>query len=125
MVINLVIDGVLKSTVGIISQGTTVVLEPSDVDDSLNSESVRSSRVYNLFKSQLNAIQTDVRNYCDDREDLDEYNKWKLVFVLSDMEGEIEKLIGSGRSGKDLQADEDLGWDEIGDIGEDDEKHVV
>ncbi|KAJ0805988.1 hypothetical protein HanPI659440_Chr02g0084561 [Helianthus annuus] len=79
-----------------------VVLEPSDADDSVNSESVRSSRVYNRFESQLNAIQTDVRTYCDDPEDLDDYNKWKLGFVLSDMEGEIEKLIGSGGSGKDL-----------------------
>ncbi|KAJ0616189.1 hypothetical protein HanOQP8_Chr02g0076321 [Helianthus annuus] len=79
-----------------------VVLEPSDAYDSVNSESVRSSGVYNRFESQLNAIQTDVRTYCDDPEDLDEYNKWKLGFVLSDMEGEIEKLIGSGGSGKDL-----------------------
>ncbi|KAJ0693129.1 hypothetical protein HanPI659440_Chr15g0593661 [Helianthus annuus] len=125
MVINSAIDGVLESMVEVISQGTTVVLEPSDADDSVNLESVRSSRVYNRFKSQLNAIQTDVRTYCDDPEDLDEYNKWKLDFVLSDMEGEIEKLIGSSGSGKDLQADEDLEWDKIGDIGKDDEKDVV
>ncbi|MFS8014479.1 putative BSD domain-containing protein [Helianthus anomalus] len=96
------IDGVLKSTVEIISQGTDVVLEPSDADDSVNSESVRSSRVYNRFESQLNAIQTDVRTYCDDPEDLDEYNKWKLGFVLSDMEGEIEKLIGGGGSVEEI-----------------------
>ncbi|KAJ0453765.1 putative BSD domain-containing protein [Helianthus annuus] len=100
------IDGVLKSTVEIISQGTDVVLEPSDADDSVNnsvnSESVRSSRVYSRFESQLNAIQTDVRTYCDDPEDLDEYNKWKLGFVLSDMEGEIEKLIGGGGSVEEI-----------------------
>ncbi|KAF5762905.1 putative BSD domain-containing protein [Helianthus annuus] len=99
------IDGVLKSTVEIISQGTDVVLEPSDADDSVNSvnsESVRSSRVYNRFESQLNAIQPDVRTYCDDPEDLDEYNKWKLGFVLSDMEGEIEKLIGGGGSVEEI-----------------------
>ncbi|KAF5781134.1 hypothetical protein HanRHA438_Chr11g0493221 [Helianthus annuus] len=102
MVINPAIDGVLKSTVEIISQGTVVILEPSDADDSTNSESLWSSRVYNHFESQLNAIQTNVRTYCDDPEDLDEYNKWKLDFVLSDMEGEIEKLIGSGGSGKDF-----------------------
>ncbi|KAJ0491732.1 hypothetical protein HanIR_Chr12g0567041 [Helianthus annuus] len=124
MVINSATDGVLKSTVEIISQGTAVVLEPFDADDSVNSESVRSSRVYNRFESQMNAIQTDVRTYCDDPEDLDEYNKWKLDFVLSDMEGEIEKLIGSSGSCQDLQADEDLEWDKIGDIGKDDEKDV-
>ncbi|KAJ0742894.1 hypothetical protein HanPI659440_Chr10g0369371 [Helianthus annuus] len=124
MVINSATDGVLKSTVEIISQGTAVVLEPSDVDDSVNSESVRTSRVYKRVESQMNAIQTDVRTYCDDPEDLDEYNKWKLDFVLSDMECEIEKLIGSGGSGQDLQADEDLEWDKIGDIGKDDEKDV-
>ncbi|MFS7985923.1 hypothetical protein Hanom_Chr11g01004351 [Helianthus anomalus] len=102
MVINSAIDGVLKSMVEIISQGTDVVLKPSDADDSVNLESVRSSRVYNRFEYQLNAIQTAVRTYCDDPEDLDEYNKWKLDFLLSDMEGEIEKWIGSGGSGKDL-----------------------
>ncbi|MFS7987808.1 hypothetical protein Hanom_Chr11g01027211 [Helianthus anomalus] len=60
MVINSAIDGVLKSTVEIISQGTYVVPEPSMVE-----------------------------------------------------------IISQGTT-----VDEDLEWDEIGDIGKDDEKHV-
>ncbi|KAL4558805.1 hypothetical protein LXL04_037007 [Taraxacum kok-saghyz] len=100
------IDGVLKSTADLISQGKDALLEPSDVDDSDASESGQhhrdhgslNSRVYSRFDSQLNSIQTDARTYSEDPEDLDDYNKWKLGFVLSEMESEIEKLIGENGS---------------------------
>lgn len=100
------IDGVLKSTADIISQGKDALLEPSDVDDSDVSEAGQNysdrsglnSKVYSRFDSQLNAIQSDARTYCNDPEDLDDYNKWKLGFVLSDRESEIEKLIGDNGS---------------------------
>ncbi|KAI3506720.1 hypothetical protein L1887_21283 [Cichorium endivia] len=96
------IDGVLKSTADIISQGKDALLEPSDIDDSDASEAIQNhsdrsslnSRVYSRFDSQLNAIQNDARTYCEDPEDLDDYNKWKSGFVLIDSGSEIEKLIG-------------------------------
>ncbi|KAJ9543239.1 hypothetical protein OSB04_022946 [Centaurea solstitialis] len=99
------IDGVLKSTAEIISQGKeALLLEPSSDDVNVNdseSESVQnhSSRGYSRFDSQLNAIQTDSRTFCLDPEDLDDYSRWKLEFVLSDKEGEIEKLIGDSNNG--------------------------
>nr|XP_043636193.1 BSD domain-containing protein 1 [Erigeron canadensis] len=81
------IDGVLKST-------ADVFRETSNVDDSDTLETVQNSRVYSRFDSQLNVIQSDIKTYRDDPEDVDEYNKWKIGFVLSDKESEIEKLIG-------------------------------
>ncbi|XP_024980718.1 BSD domain-containing protein 1 [Cynara cardunculus var. scolymus] len=97
------IDGVLKSTADIISQGKEALLEPSDFDDSDASESAQNrsglnSRGYSRFESQLNAIQTDARTYCVDPEDIDDYSNWKLGFLLDDKESEIEKLIGDNGS---------------------------
>ncbi|XP_071738713.1 uncharacterized protein [Rutidosis leptorrhynchoides] len=79
------IDVVIKST-------KDVILEPSGIDDS---ESVPNLRMYNRFDSQLKVIQSDVRTYCEEPDDVDEYNKWKLGFVLDEMRSGIEKLIGS------------------------------
>ncbi|KAI7732133.1 hypothetical protein M8C21_025328 [Ambrosia artemisiifolia] len=95
------IDGVLKSTAEIIAQGKEALLAPSDVDDSDASErhsysdrggldSVRYSR----FDAQLNAIRSDVRVFCEDPEDVEDYNNWKLGFVVGDKKDEIEELIG-------------------------------
>ncbi|KAI3678965.1 hypothetical protein L6452_38269 [Arctium lappa] len=97
------IDGVLKSTADIISQGKEALLEPSDFDDSDASESVQNhsslnSRGYSRFDSQLNAIQTDARTYCVDPDDIDDYSNWKLGFLIDEKESEIEKLIGDNGS---------------------------
>lgn len=95
------IDGVLKSTADIIAQGKEALLAASDIDDSDASErrthSDRSSldtRRYNRFDTQLNAIQSDTRTYCEDPDDVDDYKKWKLGFVFGDKKDEIEILVG-------------------------------
>lgn len=95
------IDGVLKSTADFISQGKESLLASSGIDDSDASErhassdrSGLNSRRYSRFDAQLNAIQTDTRTYCEDPEDIDDYNKWKLGFVMGDNKDEIEKLVG-------------------------------
>ncbi|CAH1417648.1 unnamed protein product [Lactuca virosa] len=95
------IDGVLKSTADIIAQGKEALLAASDIDDSDASERHTSSdrsglhsKRYSRFDTQLNAIQSDVRTYCEDPEDLDDYNKWKLGFVFGDKKDEIEILVG-------------------------------
>ncbi|PWA92003.1 BSD domain-containing protein [Artemisia annua] len=173
------IDGVMK----------VIVPEP-ELSKNSKSESVRN---YSRFDSQLSLLQNDVRTYVDDPEDdLGEFGKWKLGFVLGEKRGEIaeenvvrgndkkpsldnerenvsstvvddeneRKLSGGDVSHKDivdevkpsgdekvelvtkteenagvgsvcdkekekLQVDEDLEWDEIGDIGENDEKSVL
>lgn len=95
------IDGVLKSTADIIAQGKEALLAPSDVDDSDASDRHNysdrrglDSRRYSRFDAQLNAIRSDTRTYCEDPEDLDDYNNWKLGFVVGDKKDEIEKLVG-------------------------------
>ncbi|KAK1428267.1 hypothetical protein QVD17_17097 [Tagetes erecta] len=96
------IDGVLKSTVDIIAQGKEALFVPSDVDDSDDSGNRRGSSDrsgldlmrYSRFDAQLNAIRSDERGYCEDPEDLDDYNKWKLGFVIGDKKDEIESLVG-------------------------------
>ncbi|KAD3338233.1 hypothetical protein E3N88_33754 [Mikania micrantha] len=95
------IDGVLKSTADIIAQGKEVLLAPSDVDDSDASDrrisSDRSgldSMRFSRFDAQLNVIRSDSRAFCEDPEDLDDYNSWKLGFVIGDKKDEIENLVG-------------------------------
>ncbi|KAK1426685.1 hypothetical protein QVD17_15363 [Tagetes erecta] len=99
------IDVVLKSTVEIIAQGKeTVFQSSSDVDESDSSEKP-SSRTYSdgsgldlrrlsRFDAQLSVIRSDVRTYCEDPEDVEDYRKWKLGFVVGDKKDEIEKLSG-------------------------------
>ncbi|XP_076884558.1 uncharacterized protein LOC143533768 [Bidens hawaiensis] len=87
------IDGVLKSTADIISQGKDALLAgSSDVDD-YSDRSVGSMR-YNRFDAQLNVIRNDVRVYCEDPEDVEDYNKWKVGFAVGDKKDEIEELVG-------------------------------
>lgn len=93
------IDGVLKSTAEIISHGKDALLAPSDHDHESDASETQSSRVYNRFQSQLVTIQTDMRTYCEVPEDLDDYSKWQLGFVLDEKKEEIEKLVGDALEG--------------------------
>ncbi|KAJ0620962.1 putative BSD domain-containing protein [Helianthus annuus] len=98
------IDGVLKSTAEIIAQGKEVLLASSDVDESDSSDRYNNSERsgvdlnnsvrYSRFDAQLNAIRSDVRVFVEDPEDVEDYNKWKLGFVVGDKKDEIEELIG-------------------------------
>ncbi|GKC99885.1 BSD domain-containing protein 1-like protein [Tanacetum coccineum] len=47
---------------------------------------------YSRFDSQLNSIQNDIRTYIDDPDD-DEFDKWKLGFVLGEKRGEIAEIL--------------------------------
>ncbi|XP_076917813.1 uncharacterized protein LOC143578011 [Bidens hawaiensis] len=49
---------------------------------------------YNRFDAQLNVIRNDVRVYCEDPEDVEDYNKWKVGFAVGDKKDEIEELVG-------------------------------
>ncbi|XP_050203624.1 uncharacterized protein LOC126653734 [Mercurialis annua] len=93
---------VIKSTSQIISQGKDVILasddHESDSSDHINSRSNFSqsglnSKPYSRFDAQLRLIQDDLSTYCDDPEDLDDYNQWKLGFVLEEKRGEFQSLI--------------------------------
>ncbi|KAI5316036.1 PREDICTED: BSD [Prunus dulcis] len=90
---------VLKGTAQIISQGTDAILAPDHESDSsdpnnqsFSSQQGLNSKRYSRFDVQVRAIQGDAGTYCEEPEDLDEFNKWKSGFVLEDKSEEIEGL---------------------------------
>lgn len=93
-----VAQGMIKSTADIISQGTETLLTQSDSDldaSDINNSSNRSldSRRYSRFDAQLRSIQSDVNTFGEEPEDLDDYNKWKVGFMLDEKNEEIENLV--------------------------------
>lgn len=91
------LDGVLKSTAEMMSHGKETLLASSDVEldtpDSHGSRRSFDSLRYSRFDTQLRAIQSDLTTYCEEPDDLDDYNKWKLGFALEVKSDEIKNLI--------------------------------
>ncbi|GAA0161022.1 hypothetical protein LIER_17439 [Lithospermum erythrorhizon] len=87
-----VAHGVIKSTAEIISHGKDSILSASDgeIETSIRRDSIR----YNRFEAQLSVIQSDVRSFIEEPEDLEEFGRWKVGFALIDKGEEIEGLIG-------------------------------
>lgn len=52
-----------------------------------------SSKPYSRLDAQIRGIQCDLNTYCKEVEELDEFNEWKLGFVLDERVEEIEDLI--------------------------------
>ncbi|KAJ4969315.1 hypothetical protein NE237_016016 [Protea cynaroides] len=91
-------SSVWRGTTDIISQGKDALLaadQESDSSDSqrLSTPSLNSKR-YSRFEAQVQAVQTDVNTYCEEPEDLDDFNKWKSGFILDEKAEEIENLCG-------------------------------
>ncbi|XP_057964135.1 uncharacterized protein LOC131155196 [Malania oleifera] len=86
---------VWKSTAEIISHGKDTDFE-SDSSENNNpnytNQSVNSKQ-YSRFDARVRAIQSDLSTYCEEPEDLYDYNKWKIGFVLEEKGEEVEKLI--------------------------------
>lgn len=89
-----VIDGVIKSTTEIISQGKDTLLASSDAEPETPdaNRSLNPGR-YSRFESQLMNIQSDPNTFCVEPEDLEEYKKWKSEFDLKEKSKEVEILI--------------------------------
>ncbi|XP_076952164.1 uncharacterized protein LOC143625810 [Bidens hawaiensis] len=121
------IDGVLKSTADIIAQSKEAFIKPNDADDSdaseklinndINNRSGLDLKLYSRFDVKLNEIRSDRLTYCEDPEDLGDYDKWKLGFVIDDKRSEIERLVGEngelvGMYGKLVpnEVDEGMFW---------------
>ncbi|XP_023514149.1 uncharacterized protein LOC111778505 [Cucurbita pepo subsp. pepo] len=92
-------SSVLKGTAQIIAQGKDAILaidHESDSDNSsnqnLSNQRNSVSKPYSRFDAQVRSIQGDTATYCDEPEDVDDYEKWKSQFVLSDRSEEIESL---------------------------------
>ncbi|PON52874.1 BSD domain containing protein [Trema orientale] len=99
-------NSVLKGTAQIISQGKDAILaddHESDSSDTNNTQNYGSqqslnSKRYSRFDAQVRAFQGEASTYCDEPEDLDDYNKWKLGFVLEEKNEEIEGLLEENRA---------------------------
>lgn len=99
-------SAVWKSTSKIISHGrdTFLASDPVSENHENSSDVVLSSnqlgktrnlefKQYNRFNTQLIAIQRDLNTYLEEPKDIENYNNWKLGFVLEDKEEEIEDLV--------------------------------
>lgn len=92
---------VLKGTAQIISQGKDAILAADNESDSSDTNSSKnhgahrslSSKRYSRFESQISAIQGDANTYCEEPEDVEEYRKWKLGFVLDEKREEMKRLL--------------------------------
>lgn len=93
-------SSVLKGTAQIIAQGKDAILavdQESDSDNSsnqnLSNQRSSNSKPYSRFDAQVRSIQGDSATYCEEPEDLGDYEKWKSQFVLNDKSEEIENLL--------------------------------
>ena len=104
-------NSLVKGTAQIISQGKDAILALESDSDNNNNNAVNSyqklsgdksfnSRAYSRFDAQVRAIQCDVSTYCEEPEDLSDYNKWKLGFSL---EGKEEEFEGYFRENGDME----------------------
>ncbi|KAJ7972843.1 BSD domain-containing protein 1 [Quillaja saponaria] len=91
---------VLKGTAQIVSQGKDTILAVDveyDSDNSTsflnNSQQSLNSKPYSRFDSQVRTIQGDASTYCEEPEDMNDYNKWKLEFSLNEKYEETEDLL--------------------------------
>ncbi|XP_073063411.1 uncharacterized protein [Primulina eburnea] len=87
------LDGVMKSTVDIISKETKNFMSDGESETPETNWSLNTSR-YSRFEAQLSAIQSDLNTFCEEPEDVDDYKRWKLEFQLNERKDEIEGLIG-------------------------------
>eukprot|EP00262_Sarcandra_glabra_P007401 TRINITY_DN20182_c0_g1_i1.p1 TRINITY_DN20182_c0_g1~~TRINITY_DN20182_c0_g1_i1.p1 ORF type:complete len:458 (+),score=108.77 TRINITY_DN20182_c0_g1_i1:271-1644(+) len=89
------IDGfgssVWRGTTEIISQGKEALLAP-DLDSDYSFDALNINKRYSRFETQVIGIQNDANTYAEDPEDLDDYNKWKLGFMLKEKKEEIKNL---------------------------------
>ncbi|CBI32321.3 unnamed protein product, partial [Vitis vinifera] len=73
----------------------TAAFLDTDTDENAQNHSNQGviSKPFSRFDAQVRAIQNDVNTYVEEPEDLDDYNKWKLEFVLDDKGEEIQNLL--------------------------------
>nr|GLL43747.1 BSD domain-containing protein 1-like [Ipomoea trifida] len=97
------IDDIGSSVAEIIVQGKDSILAPEDSgnefsendgrndrsDDVLNS----NAKPYSRIEALIRAIQCDAKTYCEEPEDSEDYNEWKLGFVFEEKLGEIVDLV--------------------------------
>ncbi|XP_010279061.1 PREDICTED: BSD domain-containing protein 1-like [Nelumbo nucifera] len=87
---------VWRGTAEIISHGKDVLLSADQESDSSDSQHlsnpILNSKRYSRFEAQVHSIQTDLNTYCEEPDDLDDFNKWKSGFLIEEKANEIENL---------------------------------
>ncbi|XP_052206383.1 uncharacterized protein LOC127810853 [Diospyros lotus] len=97
--VGLTIDHLGNTVSQIISHGTDSILDSDSDPDSEASDAKQIgrnecySRPNCRADTEIRAIQCDLNTYCEEPEDLGEYNEWRLGFDLDEKGGEIENLI--------------------------------
>ncbi|KAL5701618.1 hypothetical protein ACHQM5_026936 [Ranunculus cassubicifolius] len=91
-----VIDDLGNTVSEIITHGKDFVLndneqESSDFDNQGYGNN-NSTRGYSRFDLLIRGVQTDLNTYCEELEDLDEFENWKEGFVLEEKDVEIDDL---------------------------------
>lgn len=91
---------VLKNTAQIINQSKDAILDADHESDlSVDKSGATSSGQqqqglrYSRFDAQIRVIQGDAATFCEEPEDLEDYEKWKAGFVLENRD-EIDSLVG-------------------------------
>ena len=93
-------SSVLKGTAQIIAQGKDAILaidQESDSDNgsnqNLSNQRSPCSKPYSRFDSQVRLLQGDPATYCEEPEDVGDYDQWRSQFVLNYRNEEIENLM--------------------------------
>ncbi|KAM7485172.1 hypothetical protein LguiA_001181 [Lonicera macranthoides] len=95
-----VFDNLGNTVTEIINHGKeSIFIDDSDSEMLSDTKSITSSsqldlssRPYSRLDVQIRSIQSDMNTYCEEPEDLVEYNEWKLGFVLDERVEEVEDL---------------------------------
>uniref|UniRef100_A0A5B7A4D4 Putative BSD domain-containing protein 1-like n=2 Tax=Davidia involucrata TaxID=16924 RepID=A0A5B7A4D4_DAVIN len=93
------IDSLGNTVSEIISHGKESILaddsdsELSETKQISNNQQNLNSKPYSRFDAQIRAIECDVNTYCEEPEDLKEYNEWKSGFLFGEKGEEVENLI--------------------------------
>ncbi|KAI9119100.1 hypothetical protein K1719_009775 [Acacia pycnantha] len=93
-------NSLVKGSAQIISQGKDAILVLESDSDSNTTHNQKfsgdkslNSKAYSRFDAQVRAIQGDASTYCEEPEDLNDYNKWKLEFSLEGKQEEFENYL--------------------------------
>ncbi|XP_027120836.1 uncharacterized protein [Coffea arabica] len=99
-----VIDDLGGAVSGIIIHGKDSIFHPNDGDfDASDVELVESGdgngvnkqnlKPYSRIDALIRAMQCDIKTYCDEPEEVGEYEEWKKGFLIDEKIGEIEDLV--------------------------------
>ncbi|KAL3508004.1 hypothetical protein ACH5RR_033386 [Cinchona calisaya] len=108
-----VIDNLGGAVSEIIIHGKDSIFNPNDDDDdesdvelveSVDNSSIGKQNVkpYSRIDALIGAVQCDIKTYCEEPEEIEEYEEWKKGFLIDEKIGEIEDLVKENGVIKDI-----------------------